>query len=127
MGKNKRRASLTIVLLFIFNLLFTNSIRVYSATDNTLGGRGAADPLKIVVNEDGSLELNYWQINPMVAILLINMLINTMGIIIIVHGHRGQMYFSQVMVLKNTLLRHIIWEQVFNNLDKVFNQGMEIL
>lgn len=64
MGKNKRRASLTIVLLFIFNLLFTNSIRVYSATDNTLGGRGAADPLKIVVNEDGSLELNYWQINP---------------------------------------------------------------
>ena len=64
MGKNKRRASLTIVLLFIFNLLFTNSIRVYSATDNTLGGRGAADPLKIVVNEDGSLELYYWQINP---------------------------------------------------------------
>ncbi|WP_238902627.1 LPXTG cell wall anchor domain-containing protein [Clostridium sp. YIM B02506] len=64
MGKNKRRASLTIVLLFIFNLLFTNSIRVYSATDNTLGGRGAADPLKIVVNEQGSLELYYWQLTP---------------------------------------------------------------
>lgn len=64
MGKIKRRASLTIVLLFIFNLLFTNSIKVYSATDNTLGGRGAADPLKIVVNEQGSLELYYWQLTP---------------------------------------------------------------
>lgn len=64
MGKLNKRTSIAILLVFILNLFLSNPIKVNSVVSNTLGGRGASDPLKIVVNEQGSLELYYWQLTP---------------------------------------------------------------
>lgn len=64
MSKVKKSTSIAIVFLFIFNLFFTNAIKVFAETSSILGGRGSEDPLKIIVNESGSIELYYWQLTP---------------------------------------------------------------